>query len=70
MFLHVIDMLLKLVRLVDTFPVFLEQEELGDSGFEAIFKTSFPKSITLSYTVVAWKKIARIEADTGKRNAS
>ena len=70
MFLCVIGMLIKLCRLVDTFAVFLEQEELGDSGFGAMFKTSFPKSIALSYTVDVWKKIARSEASTGKRNTS
>ena len=62
--------LLILDRLVDTFPVFLEQEEMGDSGIEAMFKTSFPKSITLSYIVDVWKKIVRSEADVGKRNTS
>ena len=55
-------------RLVDTFPAFLEQEEMEDSGFEALFKSSFPKSIKLKHTVDLWKKIVKSEAE--KRNTS
>ena len=43
---------------------------MGDPGIEAMFKTSFPKSVTLSYIVDIWKKIVRSEAGTDKRNTS
>ena len=43
---------------------------MGDPGIGAMFKTSFPKSITLSYIVDIWKKIVTSEVDVGKRNTS
>lgn len=53
-------------RLVDTFLAFLEREEMGDPGFEAIFKSTF-KAIKLSHIVDVWKMIVKseIERNTG-----
>ena len=48
---------------MDTFPSFLVQEEMEDPGFEALFKTSFPKSIKLRHIVEVWKKIVKCEAE-------
>ena len=56
-------LILTYCRLVDTFPAFLEQEGMEDPGFEALFKSSFPKSIKLKHTVDVWKKIVKSEAE-------
>ena len=45
-------------RLIDTFPVFLEQQLMEDvSGLGIKFKSSMPKAITLRYVVDVWKRI-------------
>ena len=49
-------------RLIDTFPEFLEQEQLDVSGLGTKFRGSMPKSITLSHVVDVWKKIVMYEA--------
>ena len=49
--------LLFICRLVDTFPEFLEQEQMDVPGLGTKFRGSMPKSITLSHVVDVWKKI-------------
>ena len=36
---------------------------MEDPGFEALLKSSFPKSIKLKHTVDIWKKIVKSEAE-------
>ena len=49
-------------RLIDTFPEFLEHEEMDVPGLGTTFRGSMPKSITLSNVVDVWKKIVMYEA--------
>jgi len=55
-------------RLIDTFPVFLEKEELDVPGLGDLVKGSMPKSITLCHVVDTFKKIVKSEA--AKRSKS
>ena len=49
-------------RLVDTFPEFLEQEQMDVPGLGTKFRGLMPKSIMLSHVVDIWKKIVMYEA--------
>ena len=60
-------------RLIDTFPEFLEQEQLDVPGLGAKVKSSMPKSITLCHVVDIFKRVVRNEAKetaTDKRSTS
>ena len=60
-------------RLIDTFPEFLEQEELDVPGLGAKVKSSMPKSIMLCHVVDMFKRIVKNEAKasaTDKRSTS
>ncbi|XP_065899490.1 E3 ubiquitin-protein ligase rnf213-alpha-like isoform X3 [Dysidea avara] len=59
--------------LIDTFPEFLEQEELDVPGLGAKVKSSMPKSIMLCHVVDMFKRIVKNEAKasaTDKRSTS
>ena len=48
--------------MIDTFPDFLEREQMDVPGLGTKFRGSMPKSITLSHVVDVWKKIVMYEA--------
>ena len=54
-------------RLVDTFPEFLEQEQMDVPGLGTKFRSSMPKSIMLSHVVDVWKKIVTYEAQVADK---
>jgi len=54
-------------RLVETFPEFLEQEQMDVPGLGIKFKSAMPKSITLSYVVDVWEKIVLHEAQAADK---